>query len=122
VRAVGLTDLPPPPPGRTGWPWTEESPAPANAPARWPRVTIVTPSYNQGRFIEETIRSVQLQGYENLEHIVVDGGSTDETLAVVRRYEPFLTSWTSEPDDGQADAINLATVGRSWELWKSRVR
>jgi Glycosyltransferases involved in cell wall biogenesis len=69
-----------------------------------PIVSIVTPSLDQGRFIEETIKSVLEQDYPRLEHIVVDGGSTDETLDVLRRY-PHLT-WISEPDAGQADAVN----------------
>lgn len=104
-----LADLPPPPPGRTGWPWTEASPLlPPTRPdgSAWPRITIVTPSYNQGEFIEETIRSVLLQGYPNLEYIVMDGGSTDGTVATIRKYEPWLAHWRSEPDGGQAAAIN----------------
>jgi glycosyltransferase involved in cell wall biosynthesis len=70
-----------------------------------PLVSIVTPSYNQGRFIEETIESVLSQDYPNLEYIVIDGGSTDETLAILRRYEGRLT-WITEPDGGQSEAIN----------------
>ena len=69
-----------------------------------PLVSIVTPSLNQGRFIGEAIRSVLGQDYPRLEHIVVDGGSTDDTLSVLRRFEHL--HWVSEPDDGQADAIN----------------
>lgn len=69
-----------------------------------PLVSIVTPSLDQGRFIEDAIRSVMEQGYPRVEHIVVDGGSSDETLEILGRY-PHLT-WVSEPDDGQAAAIN----------------
>jgi len=72
-----------------------------------PFVSIVTPSFNQGRFVEETIRSIKQQDYPNIEHIVVDGESTDGTLEILEQYEDdYNLRWISEPDNGQTDAIN----------------
>ena len=102
-------ELPPPPSGKSGWPWTEESmPLPRHLPetGSWPRVTIVTPSFNQGRFLEETIRSVLLQGYPDMEYFVLDGGSTDNSVEIIEKYARWITFWTSEPDKGQSAAIN----------------
>jgi glycosyltransferase involved in cell wall biosynthesis len=69
-------------------------------------MSIVTPSYNQGQFIEETIRSVLLQGYPNLEYIIIDGGSRDNTVEIIQAYERWLSHWVSEKDRGQSHAIN----------------
>jgi Glycosyl transferase family 2 len=104
-----LADLPTPPRNKSGWPWTEETPqlpASMHDGTPWPLVSIVTPSYNQGQYIQETIRSVLLQGYPNLEYIIIDGGSSDQTAEIVKKYERWLTYWVSEPDRGQSDAIN----------------
>lgn len=73
---------------------------------QWPKITVVTPSYNQGRYLEQTILSVISQEYPNLEYIVIDGGSSDNSVEILEQYDAHLDSWVSESDRGQYDAIN----------------
>jgi len=115
-----LAELPLPPSGKTGWPWTRGTERPyqelaSNGP--WPRISIVTPSYNQGRFLEETIRSILLQGYPDLEYIIIDGGSDDESVQIIKRYARWLDYWISEPDRGQSHAINKGLGYCSGEIF-----
>lgn len=100
-------------PGASGYaPWPYRNPFPASLPktlpggAPWPKISIVTASLNQGRYIEQTILSVLNQGYPNVEHIIMDGGSSDETQDILARYRTRLAQVTSERDRGQSHAIN----------------
>ncbi len=115
-----LSHLPPPPAGKTGWPWTEETaPAVYGEQKDWPKISIVTPSFNQAGYLEETIRSVLLQNYPNLEYIIIDGGSTDESVEILKKYSPWISFWVSEKDKGQSHAINKGfqlTTGE-WMNW-----
>lgn len=103
---------------RKGWPWdSQTSPLLYHAKKEWPKITIVTPSFNQGQYIEETIRSVLLQNYPNLEYIVIDGGSTDGTLEILAKYSPWISYWVSEKDKGHGHAINKGFSLASGKLY-----
>lgn len=120
MHRPSISDLPPPPTGLSGWPWTDASPrVPPLAPTgdTWPRISIVTPSFNQATYIEKTIRSVLLQGYPNLEYLVIDGGSRDGSAEIIRKYQPWLTYAVSEPDQGQSDAIRKGLQRCSGDLF-----
>jgi glycosyltransferase involved in cell wall biosynthesis len=113
---VNLEQLPQPPNHKIGFPWTECTP-PQYFDQNLPKITIITPSYNQGQYIEETIRSVLLQGYPNLEYIIIDGGSTDNTVEIIKKYEHWITYWVSEQDEGQSDAINKGLKQATGEVF-----
>ncbi|NEU06799.1 glycosyltransferase [Flavihumibacter sp. R14] len=103
-----LKELPLPAVSKSGWPWTEETdPEIYKTAVSWPKLTIVSPSYNQGEFLEQTIRSILLQNYPNLEYIIIDGGSTDQSKEILKKYSPWISYWQSEKDNGQGQAINL---------------
>lgn len=115
-----LSQLTTPQSDKTEWPWTAESRRlPDRMPdaSPWPKFSIITPSYNQGQYLEKTIRSVLLQGYPNLEYIIIDGGSTDESVKTIKKYEHWLQYWVSEPDRGQAHAINKGFEHASGEIF-----
>lgn len=109
----------PSPQGVAGWPWTLNG-NPAHqlivGNSDWPLISIVTPSFNQAGFIEKTLRSVLLQGYPKLEYIVIDGGSTDGSVDIIKGYEERLAYWVSEPDQGQSHALNKGFVRASGEI------
>jgi glycosyltransferase involved in cell wall biosynthesis len=88
----------------------------SQAPASWPKISLVSPVFNSSRYLEATLRSVLSQGYPNLEYVVIDGGSTDGSLDILRKYEGQLHSWISEPDRGMYDAINKGFARSSGEL------
>jgi glycosyltransferase involved in cell wall biosynthesis len=94
---------------RNGWPWEVNSPPNQSEDTnnnKWPKISVITPSFNQGDYIEETIRSVIMQNYPNLEYIIIDGGSNDNTVDIIKKYENSISYWVSEQDEGQSSAIN----------------
>jgi glycosyltransferase involved in cell wall biosynthesis len=119
MKCPTIGELPPPPPGRTGWPWTVGSvqlpPRMADG-SEWPAISIVTPNYNYERYLEETIRSVLLQGYPNVEYIVQDDGSSDGSIEIIKKYQDFLAFWSSEPNCGQQAVINRGLRRTSGEI------
>jgi glycosyltransferase involved in cell wall biosynthesis len=89
------------------WPWIDSKDLDGVVDGHtMPKITIITPSFNQGNYLEATIRSVLLQNYPNLEYIIIDGGSTDNSVEIIEKYAPYLTYWISEKDSGQSEAIN----------------
>jgi hypothetical protein len=109
TRAGGLlAALPEPPAGATGWPWDRESPVPSGPAGAWPAITVAIPSFQQGAYLEEALRSVLLQNHPRLECIVMDGGSSDGSRGIIERYRPWLSHARVGPDRGQGHAINLA--------------
>ena len=99
--------IPPPLVQREGWPWGEfQSASRKESLVEWPKISIVTPCFNSADYLERTIRSILLQGYENLEYIVLDGGSKDETVDILQYYNDHIDYWISRPDKGQSDALN----------------
>jgi glycosyltransferase involved in cell wall biosynthesis len=92
---------------KEGWPWNiEVNPSIYDSSNDWPKISIVTPSYNQGEFIEVTIRSVLAQNYPHLQYIIIDGGSSDQTVSIIKKYDSLINYWISEKDSGQCNAIN----------------
>ncbi len=115
-----IHQLPIPPKNKTGWPWAQESSVwtrTVSSDFLWPKITVVTPSYNQGTFLEETMRSIILQEYPNLEWFVIDGGSTDKSLSLIEKYSPFIDFWVSESDKGQSHALNKGFSRASGDLF-----
>jgi glycosyltransferase involved in cell wall biosynthesis len=100
-----MKDLPKPPKGEIGWPWYKKE-GKRRKNNDLSKVSIIIPSYNSEKRIERSIRSALFQNYPNLEIILIDGGSTDNTLKIIKKYEKWIAYWLSEPDDGPYHAMN----------------
>ncbi len=123
MKCPAIACLPVPPPGKRGWPWSIETPAlpearPDGEP--WPLISVIVPNLNHCEFIEETIRSILLQGYSNVELIIIDGGSTDNSLEIIKRYEPWLAYFAHEKDGGKANALNKG-LAKSTGTWFHKI-
>ncbi len=106
MKCPNLKELPPPPAGRTGWPWTEATPARDEGPDACPLISIVIPSYNQAGFVEETLRAILLQAYPKLELLYCEDASTDDTLQVIEPYRQWMTLLPAPENLGMSNAIN----------------
>ncbi len=112
--------LPEAPEKQSEWPWqVAEEPGGSALTGSLPGITVITPSFNQAPFIEMTIRSVLLQGYPDVEYMVIDGGSSDGSVPIIEKYGQWLAHWESGRDRGQSHAINkgLARATREVVCW-----
>jgi glycosyltransferase involved in cell wall biosynthesis len=118
ANIVSENDFPAPPVEVTGWPWTEGVYVEKKIQqgGDWPKISIVTPNYEGAETLEKTIRSVLLQQYPNLEFIIIDGGSTDNSNDIIKKYNSWITYWESEKDRGQSHALNKAFARCTGEI------
>ena len=120
THRVSLKDLPPAAKNKIEWPWTKEIPVLSGSALRdahWPKISIITPNYNYAHFLEETIRSVLLQEYPNIEYIIIDGGSTDDSVKIIKKYERWISYWETTSDKGSASAINRGFSKATGEIF-----